>query len=74
MRITMKKEIKMNDIAIRAKSLKEVSNVLTVEGGLKLPPMMDENKKYIKCIMRVHAKFCILGYQSYQVSSSPNSL
>ena len=37
----MEKEITLNDISIKAKSKREVYNVLTVEGGLYLPPLMD---------------------------------
>ena len=50
----MEKEITLNDIAIRAKSKKEVYQVLTIEGGLYLPPMADANIKYIQNIMKGH--------------------
>ena len=50
----MEKEITLNDIAIRAKSKKEGDQVLTIEGGLYLPPMADANKKYIQNIMKGH--------------------
>ena len=53
----MEKEITINDIAIHAKSKKEIYHVLTVEGGLYLPPMMDANKRYIQDIMRGIKKF-----------------
>ena len=53
----MEKEITINDISIHAKSKKEIYHVLTVEGGIYLPPMMDANKKYIQNIMRGHKKF-----------------
>ena len=53
----MEKEITINDIAIHAKSKKEIYHVLTVEGGLYLPPMMDANKRYIQDIMREIKKF-----------------
>ena len=48
----MEKEITLNDIAIRAKSKKEVYQVLTIEGGLYLPPMADANKKYIQILWK----------------------
>ena len=53
----MEKEITINDISIHAKSKKEIYHVLTVEGGIYLPTMMDANKKYIQNIMRGHKKF-----------------
>ena len=53
----MEKEITISDIAIHAKSKKEIFHVLTVEGGLYLPPINDSNKKYIQNIMKGLKKF-----------------
>ena len=53
----MEKDITISDIAIHAKSKKEVYHVLTVEGGLYLPPIIDANKNYIQNIMRGFKKF-----------------
>ena len=47
----MIKEITLNDISIKARSKKEVYLVLTVEGGLYLPPILDSNRMYLKEIM-----------------------
>ena len=44
-------EIALNDISIKARSKKEVYLVLTVEGGLYLPPVLDSNRIYIIEIM-----------------------
>ena len=51
------KDITISDIAIRAKSKKEIYHVLTVEGGIYLPPNNDSHKKYIQNIMRGFKKF-----------------
>ena len=48
----MEKEITISDIAIRAKSKKEIFHVLTVGGGLYFSPINDSNKKYIQNIMK----------------------
>ena len=56
----MVKDITISDIVIHAKSKKEVYHVLTVEGGLYLPPIIDANKNYIQNIMRGFKKFCTL--------------
>ena len=53
----MEKEITINDIEIHVKSKKEIYHVLTVEGGLYLPLMMDANKRYIQDIMHGIKKF-----------------
>ena len=53
----MEKEITINDIAIHARSKKEICHVLTAEGGLYLPPIMDANRKYIQNIVRGLKKF-----------------
>ena len=53
----MEKEITISDIVIHAKSKKEIFHVLTVEGGLYLPPINDSNKKYIQNIMKGFKKF-----------------
>ena len=45
------KEITLNDISIKARSKMEVYLVLTVEGGLYLPPILDANRAYLKDIM-----------------------
>ena len=47
----------LNDVSVKAKSKKEVYLVLTVEGGLYLPPIMDSNKDYLKGIMTGKKKF-----------------
>ena len=47
----MIKEITLNDISIKARSKKEVYLVLTVEGDLYLPPILDTNRAYLKDIM-----------------------
>ena len=48
----MNKEITINDIALHAKSKKEVYDVLTIEGGIYLPPIIDANRKYVQNIIR----------------------
>ena len=53
----MNKDITIEDIALHAKSKKEVYNVLSVEGGIYLPPIMDANRKYIQNIIRGFKKF-----------------
>ena len=53
----MEKEITINDIAIHARSKKEIYHVLTAEGGLYLPPIMDADRKYIQNIVRGLKKF-----------------
>ena len=47
----MIKEITLNDISIKARSKMEVYLVLTVEGGLYLPPILDANRAYLKDIV-----------------------
>ena len=47
----MEKQVNLNDIPIRARSKKEVYLVLTAEGGLYLPPILDSNESYLKGIM-----------------------
>ena len=42
------KDITLSDISLKAKSKKEIYMVLTVEGGLYLPPIMDANRNYIR--------------------------
>ena len=53
----MDRQITLNDVSVKAKSKKEVYSVLTVEGGLYLPPIMDSSKEYLKAIMTGKEKF-----------------
>ena len=53
----MEKDITISDIAINAKSKKEIYHVLKVEEGIYLPPINDPNNKYIQNIMRGFKKF-----------------
>ena len=53
----MEKQINLNDTSIRARSKKEVYLVLTAEGGLYLPPILDSKKSYLKGIMIGTNKF-----------------
>ena len=53
----MNKQITLNDISLKTKSKREVYLVLTVEGGLYLPPIMDSNKDYLQGIMNGTKKF-----------------
>ena len=53
----MEKDFTINDISLKAKSKKEVYQVLTYEGGIYLPPILDANKNYIKDIMTGKKKF-----------------
>ena len=53
----MEKDITISDIAIRAKSKKEIYHFLTANWGLYLPPIMDSNSKYIQNIVRGLKKF-----------------
>ena len=66
----MEEEITISDIAIRAKSKKEIFHVLTVEGGLYLPPINDSNKKYIQNIMKGFKKF--LNAKNVKVVKTPH--
>ena len=47
----METEITINDISIKARSKKEIYMVLSLEGGIYLPPILDANSKYIKDII-----------------------
>ena len=49
----------IQQIGIRAKSKKEVYTVLTVEGGLYLPPLADANQKYLKAILLGKKKYLL---------------
>ena len=40
-------EIRINDLAIKARSKKEIYFLLVNEGGIYLPPLADSNYKYI---------------------------
>ena len=62
----MEKDITISDIDILAKSKKEIYHVLTAEGGLYLPPIMDSNNKYIQNIIRGLKKFLYSIYKSCQ--------
>ena len=53
----MDSQITLNDVSVKAQSKKAVYLVLTVEGGLYLPPMMDSNKEYLKAIITGKKKF-----------------
>ena len=53
----MEFKINLNDVSIREKSKKEVYLVLTAEGGLYLPPLIDSNKSYLKGKMNGTKKF-----------------
>ena len=53
----MHKDIKPNDIALYAKSKREVNHVLTIERDIYLFPMVDANIKYMQNIMSGHKKF-----------------
>ena len=48
----MEKSFTLNDVAIKARSKKEVYYVLTTEGGIYLPPIIDANSSYLKEIVR----------------------
>ena len=47
----MIKDISLVDISVKARSKMEVSFVLTVEGGVYLPPIFDTNRNYLKSII-----------------------
>ena len=66
----MNKEITINDIALHAKSKKEVYDVLTIEGGIYLPPIIDANRKYVQNIIRGYKKF--LYSKSIKVAKVPH--
>ena len=51
--------ITISDIAIKARSKKEVYNVLTVEGELYLPPIADTTQKYLKEILTGKKKYLL---------------
>ena len=53
----MEKEITISDITLHAKSKKEGYDVLVIEGGIYLPPLMDANRKYVQSIIRGFKKF-----------------
>ena len=44
----MEKTLTLNDVGIKAKSKKEVYFVLTTEGAIYLPPIMDADSSYLK--------------------------
>ena len=48
----MEKTLTLNDVAIKAKSKKEIYFVLTTEGAIYLPPIMGANSSYLKEIAR----------------------
>ena len=48
----MEKSFTLNDVAIKARSKKEVYYVLATEGGIYLPPIIDANSSYLKEIAR----------------------
>lgn len=50
-------KITLNDVSLKAKSKKEIYLVLTVEGGLYLPPILDANRKYLRALMIGKKKF-----------------
>ena len=49
--MSLVKDISLIDISVKARSKKEVYLVLTVEGELYLPPILDANRNYLKNIM-----------------------
>ena len=53
----MDKKLTLPEIAIKARSKKEVYYVLSAEGGIYLPPIMDANSSYLKDIVRGKKKF-----------------
>ena len=50
MLLYMIKEISLNDISIKTRLKREGSLVLTTEGGLYLPSILDSNRAYLKGI------------------------
>ena len=48
----MSRKLILSEIAIKARSKREVYYVLTSEGGIYLPPIMDANSSYLKDIVR----------------------
>ena len=48
----MEKTLTLNDVAIKAKSKKEVYFVLTTEGAIYLLPIMHANSSYLKEVAR----------------------
>ena len=55
--MSLVKDIMLIDISVKARSKKEVYLVLTVEGGLYLPSILDANWNYLKNIMSGKKKF-----------------
>ena len=55
--IKIETEIIINNISIKARSKKEIYMVLSLEGGIYLPPILDANSKYIKDIMTDSKKY-----------------
>ena len=53
----MHKDIKISDIALSAKSEREVYHMLTIERDIYLFPMVDPNRKYMQNIMSGNKKF-----------------
>ena len=51
------KAVTINDISVKAKSKEKVYQVLTYEGGMYLPSVLDANKEYIKEILTGSKKF-----------------
>ena len=49
----------IQQVGIKAKSKKEVYTVLTVEGGLYLPPLSDVNHKFLKSILLGDKKYLL---------------
>ena len=53
----MEKALTINEVAIKARSKKEFYSVLSAEGGIYLPPIMDANSSYFKDIVTGNKKF-----------------
>ena len=63
--------ITISDIAIKARSKKEVYNVLTVEGELYLPPIVDTTQKYLKEILTGKKKYLLC--KDVKISKVPHT-
>ena len=50
-------DISLIDISAKARSKKEAYLLLTIEGGLYIPPILDSNRNYLKCIISGKKEF-----------------
>ena len=50
-------QLAISEISLKARSNKEVYTILSIEGGIYLPPILDANQSYLKGILTSKKKF-----------------